>query len=208
MGVSAVAYRIETPRLVLRCWEPDDAPLLKDAVDSSLEHLRPWMPWAWFEPQSLDEKLELLRTFRGRFDLGTDFVYGIFEADDSRALGGSGLHPRGGEGSLEIGYWIRADSIERGLATEVAGVLTRVGFEHFGLDRVDLSVDPENERSAKIPRKLGFVEEGRLRRRLPPKTEGGQRRDQLMFSLLAEELAASPCLEFEYVAFDALGREL
>jgi len=108
---------------------------------------------------------------------------------------------------LEIGYWIRVDSIGQGFATEVAAVLTRVGFEHFGLDRVDLSVDPENERSAKIPRKLGFVEEGTLR--------GGCRRrpttpapDQLMFSLLAEELAVSPCLAFEYVAYDALGRTL
>ena len=144
-------YRIETPRLVLRCWEPDDAPLMKEAVDSSLEHLRPWMPWARFEPQSLDEKVQLAREFRGQFDLGEQYVYGIFEPDESRALGGSGLHPRGGDGSLEIGYWIRADSIGQGLATEVAAVLTRVGFEHFGLDRVDLSCDPENERSSEHP---------------------------------------------------------
>jgi RimJ/RimL family protein N-acetyltransferase len=204
----SIAYRIETPRLVLRCWEPDDAPLLKEAVDSSLEHLRPWMPWARYEPQSLDEKLQLAREFRGQFDLGEQYVYGIFEPDESRALGGSGLHPRGGEGSLEIGYWIRADSIGQGLATEVAAVLTRVGFEHVGLDRVDLSCDPENVRSAKIPRKLGFVEEGTLRRRLPPKTDDAPRRDQLMFSMLAEELAASPCMAFEYTAFDALAREL
>jgi RimJ/RimL family protein N-acetyltransferase len=198
MGVSALAYRIETPRLVLRCWEPDDAPLLKDAVDSSIEHLLPWMPWARYEPQSLDEKLQLLREFRGQFDLGEQYVYGILEPDESRALGGCGLHPRGGDGSLEIGYWIRADAIGHGLATEAAAVL----------DRVDLGVDPENERSRKIPVKLGFVEEGLLRRRLPPKTDGGPRRDQLMFSLLGEELAASPCLGFEYVAYDALGRQL
>ena len=201
-------YRIETPRLVLRCWEPDDAPLLKDAVDSGIEHLLPWMPWARYEPQSLDEKLQLLREFRGQFDLGEQYVYGILEPDESRALGGCGLHPRAGDGSLEIGYWIRADAIGQGLATEAAAVLTRVGFEHFGLDRVDLSVDPENERSRKIPVKLGFVEEGLLRRRLPPTTDGGPRRDQLMFSLLAEELAASPCLGFEYAAYDALGRQL
>jgi RimJ/RimL family protein N-acetyltransferase len=181
---------------------------MKEAVDSSLEHLRPWMPWARLEPQSLDEKVELARTFRGQFDLGVEYVYGLFEPDESRALGGSGLHPRGGEGSLEIGYWIRADAIGQGLATEVAAVLTRVGFEHFGLDRVDLSCDPENERSRKIPRKLGFVEEGTLRRRLPPKTDDGPRRDQVMFSLLAEELAASPCMAYEYVAYDALNRPL
>jgi RimJ/RimL family protein N-acetyltransferase len=201
-------YRIESERLVIRCWEPEDAPLLKEAVDSSLDHLRPWMPWAQFEPQSLDEKLELLRSFRGQFDLGTNFVYGLFEPDESRALGGSGLHPRGGEGSLEIGYWIRVDAIGRGLATELSAVLTRVGIETCALGRVDISVDPENERSLAIPRKLGYVEEGRLRRRLPPKEEGGARRDQVMFSMLAEELPGSPCMRFDYVAYDPLGRVL
>jgi RimJ/RimL family protein N-acetyltransferase len=201
-------YRIETERLVIRCWEPEDAPLMKEVVDSSLEHLRPWMPWARFEPQTIDEKVELARTFRGEFDLGTNFIYGVFEPDESRALGGSGLHPRGGEGSLEIGYWIRADAIGRGLATEVAAVLTRVGFEKVELDRVDVQVDPENERSLNVARKLGFVEEGRLRRRLPPKDDGGPRRDSVVFSMLAEELPASPCLRFDYVAYDALGREV
>jgi RimJ/RimL family protein N-acetyltransferase len=201
-------YRIETERLVLRCWEPRDAPLLKDAVDSSLEHLRPWMPWAHEDPQPLEAKVELLRGFRGRFDLGQDFVYGMFSSDESEAIGGTGFHTRQGEGIFEIGYWLRASRVGQGLCTEATAALTRVGFELGGVGRIEIRVDPANEASLAIPRKLGFVEEGRLRRRLPPKTEGGQRRDQLMFSLLAEELAASPCLEFEYVAFDALGREL
>lgn len=41
---SAPAYRIVTPRLVIRCWNPPDAPLLKAAIDASLDHLRAWMP--------------------------------------------------------------------------------------------------------------------------------------------------------------------
>src|SRR5262249_27870811 len=51
-------YRIETERLVIRCYEPGDAALMKDAIDSSLEHLRAWMPWAEAEPQTLAEKAE------------------------------------------------------------------------------------------------------------------------------------------------------
>ena len=164
------------------------------------------MPWAEDEPQSLDAKVELLRQFRGEFDLGTNFVYGVFERDESRALGGSGLHPRGGDKSLEIGYWIRADAIGRGLATEVTAVLTRVGFEVCGLERVDIQVEPPNERSARIPRKLGFVEEARLRRRLPPREEGEPRRDSILFTMLSDELAASRCASFDYAAFDAAGR--
>jgi len=201
-------YRIETNRLVIRCYEPEDAPLLKEAIDSSLDHLRPWMPWARNEPQTLDEKVELLRSFRSEFDGDTNYPYGVFSADESRQLGGAGLHPRGGEGSLEIGYFIRADSIGQGLAAEVTAVLTRAGIEKCGLVRVDVQVEPENERSIRIPRKLGFTEEATLRRRLEPKAEGGPRRDSILFTMLAEELPSSPCMSYEYVAYDALGREL
>ena len=41
------AYRIETKRLVVRCYDPSDAPLLAESVTESLEHLRPWMPWVY-----------------------------------------------------------------------------------------------------------------------------------------------------------------
>jgi RimJ/RimL family protein N-acetyltransferase len=201
-------YRIETERLVLRCLEPEDAPLLKEAVDASIEHLLPWMPWARFEPQSIDQKIELLRRFRGRFDQDEDYVFGVFDPDESRLLGGSGLHPRGGVGALEIGYWVRADAIGQGVATEVTAVLTRVGFEQCGLRRVDVQVDPENERSLRIPRRLGFAEDGTLRGRLEPKDDGGPWRDSVLFTMLKPELAGSPCMSFDYAAFDAIGREL
>jgi RimJ/RimL family protein N-acetyltransferase len=201
-------YRIETERLVIRCYEPEDAPLLKEAVDSSIDHLLPWMPWARFEPQSLDEKIELLRVFRSRFDGDDDYIFGVFDDDESRLLGGSGLHPRGGDESREVGYWVRADAIGRGIATEVTAVLTRVGFEQLGLSRVDIQVDPDNERSLRIPPKLGFAREARLRRRLEPKQDGGERRDSVLFTMLDSELPGSPCMSFTYEAYDAIGRRL
>jgi len=201
-------YRIETERLVIRCYEPEDAALLKDAVDSSLDHLRPWMPWVRFEPQPLDQKIDLLRMFRGQFDQDENYVYGVFDGDESRLLGGSGLHPRGGDDSLEVGYWVRADAVGQGIATEVTAVLTRAGIEHAGLKRVDIQVDPANERSLRIPRSLGFTEEATLRRRLEPNEPGAERRDSVLFTMLDHELAISPCTTFPYRAFDAIGRQL
>jgi RimJ/RimL family protein N-acetyltransferase len=200
-------YRIETERLVIRCYEPEDAPLLKAAVDSSIEHLLPWMPWARFEPQSVEDKVQLLRSFRGQFDLDQNYIYGIFSADETEQLGGTGLHPRANEGSLEIGYWVAVGAIGRGIATEVTAVLTRAGFELAGLDRIDLQVEPTNDRSLAIPRKLGFTEEGRLRRRLEP-GEGDAARDSVVFSMLREELEGSPCLRYAYAAFDVVGDPL
>jgi RimJ/RimL family protein N-acetyltransferase len=189
---------------VIRCYEPEDAPLLKAAVDSSIEHLLPWMPWARFEPQSVEDKVQLLRSFRGQFDLDQSYIYGIFSPEETEQLGGAGLHPRANEGSLEIGYWVAVGSTGRGIATEVTAVLTRVGFELAGLDRIDIQVEPTNDRSLAIPRKLGFTEEGRLRRRLDP--GGGEgARDSVVFSMLREELEGSPCLRYAYAAFDAVG---
>jgi hypothetical protein len=45
---------IRTGRLLLRRWHRDDAALLKDAIDSSLDHLRAWMPWALAEPSAIE----------------------------------------------------------------------------------------------------------------------------------------------------------
>ena len=202
MGVAATPpYRIETDRLVIRCYDPfADAPLLKECVDSSIDHLLPWMPWARFEPQTIEEKVELLRRFRANFDGDVDYAFGVFSRDGSRQLGGAGLHTRGGDGALEIGYFIRADSVGQGLATELSAVLTRVGFERCRVERMDIKIDPENVRSIRVPEKLGYTLEATLRRRLPPKTDGGPQRDSLLYTMVREELAGSPCMQFDYVA--------
>ena len=197
-------YRIETERLVVRCWEPRDAPLLKQAVDSSLEHLRPWMPWAHDDPQPLEAKVELLRGFRGRFDLGQDFVYGIFSADESEAVGGTGLHTRRGEGIFEIGYWIRANRVGEGLCTEATAALTRVGFELCEIERIEIRVDPANEASLAIPRKLGFVEEGTLRGVLNGPDGSPWQRDSVVFALLRGEFER----KVELKAFDVAGERV
>jgi RimJ/RimL family protein N-acetyltransferase len=198
-------YRIETERLVIRCYEPRDAAPLKDAIDTSLEHLRPWMPWADSEPQTLEEKVDLMRLFRSQFDAGENFVYGIFSADESEVVGGTGLHPRIERGGLEIGYWIRESGTRRGYVTESTAALTRVGFEICGADRIEIRVEPGNEASMGVPRKLGFTEEATLRRRLPARP-GEALRDVTIFTMFREELdpATAPGLR----AFDAVGSQL
>jgi RimJ/RimL family protein N-acetyltransferase len=201
-------YRIRTPRLVIRCWEPRDAPLLKEAVDSSIEHLRAWMPWAWNEPKPLADTVALLRQFRGSFDLGQDFVYGLLDRDETEVVGGSGFHTRVGEDAFEIGYWVRAGRVGAGLATEATAALTRVGFEVCGVDRIEIRVEPGNEPSIAIPRKLGYREEARLRRRLEPRPGESARRDAIVFTMFADEYPATPSVAVSVEAWGALGERV
>jgi RimJ/RimL family protein N-acetyltransferase len=198
-------YRIETERVVIRCYEPRDAPLLKEAIESSLEHLRPWMPWAQDEPQTLEDRVELVKFFRSSFDSGENFTYGIFTADETEVLGGTGLHPRIGPGGLEIGYWVRANATRQGIVTESTAALTRVGFEICEADRIEIRIEPGNEASFGVPRKLDFLEEATLRRRLPGKA-GGPLRDVTIFTMFREDF--DPAIAPGIRAFDARGERL
>src|SRR5688500_15417668 len=111
------AYRIDTPRAVLRCWDPADAPAQVTAIEESFDHLRPWLPWAQ-EPPTLDKQLAFLRGRRAAFDADEDFAYGLF-APTGEVIGSAGSHPRQGPGARELGYWIHAAWGGKGLATEI-----------------------------------------------------------------------------------------
>jgi RimJ/RimL family protein N-acetyltransferase len=187
--------RIVTERLLLRPYEARDAVVLKEAVDSSLEHLRTFMDWAWAAPEPEAVVRRRLREFRRLFDRGADWIYGLFTLDGSELVGGGGLHRRVGIEALEIGYWIRASRVRQGFATEAAGALTRVAFERCGVIRTEIHVDPANAPSLGVAERLGYVREGVLRQRLPPVRPGSGRRDEVVFSLLEEEYAGSPAAD-------------
>lgn len=179
--------RIATPRLVLRPWRTGEGALLKAAIDASLPELRRWMPWAHQEPSTVEATEEHIARFRAAFDEGSDFVLGILTADETEVVGGTGLHPRVGPDAFEIGYWIRSDLTGRGLATETAGALTRVAFEHVGVSRVEIRCDPANVASAAVARRLGY----RLRELLPADktTPEGEPRGTMVWEMTREEHA-------------------
>jgi RimJ/RimL family protein N-acetyltransferase len=199
------AYRIVTPQLIIRCYNPSDAQLLQTSVTESLEHLLPWMPWAADEPKPLETRVEHLRQFRSKFDTGQDFVYGIFNPQETRLMGGTGLHTRIGGEALEIGYWIHKDFINHGYATETSAALTKVAFEVSKVNRVEIHCAIENVRSAAVPRKLGYTLDGTLRRR---GFASGRAVDQMVWSMFANEYPSSSCAKIEIAAYDAAGKRV
>jgi RimJ/RimL family protein N-acetyltransferase len=180
------ASPVRTQRLVVRCWQIADAPLLKAAIDASLAHLRPWMPWAMHEPSSLEVVEARLTGFRDRFGGGKDWLYGIFDAAETEVVGGAGLHHRaGGMDVLEIGYWIRVDLTGRGFATETAEALTTVGFAALGARRMEIRCDPQNVKSMRVPWRLGYKHVQTLRE--DALTSDGAVRDTMVWSMSAAE---------------------
>ena len=199
------AYRIETKRLLVRCYDPSDAGMLAESVTENVEHLRPWMPWVYNEPEPIEQKIQRLKRFRGLFDLGQDFVYGIFNPENTKLLGGTGLHTRLGERELEIGYWIHKDYINQGLVTESTSALIRVAFEILHVHRLEIHCNPANFASAAVPRKLGFHHEGTLRAKTQF-LDGWS--DSMIWGLLEWEYPDSPASKTDIKVFDADGQQV
>lgn len=199
-------YRIETERLVIRCFNPADALLLHEAITVSVLHLARWLSWTTQEPQTVQQRIERLRVFRHQFDSGEDFVYGIFNRDETAVLGGCGLHTRIGPNNREIGYWIHRDQINRGLATEMVRALTQVAFTVDQVRRVEIHVAVGNEASSAVARKAGY----RYEATLPRRVQDGQLNwhDIKIWTMFAEDYPNCAASEIPIQMYDAAGRRI
>jgi RimJ/RimL family protein N-acetyltransferase len=155
---SAPPERIEVDdSLHLRWLVTDDADDVARAVGESLDHLKPWMPWA--DAQSADPRFqrERLRNHPQQRARGEEWQYGIFADDRPGIIGAIGLMTRRGPGTLEIGYWLHVDAGGRGHMTNAARALTEAGLQVDGIDQMIIVCDEANVRSAAVPRRLGYA---------------------------------------------------
>lgn len=148
------------PEIVVRAYEEDDAAALEAAVAASLEHLRPWMPWASGPPPGIEWRRGWIRDVLAEEAAGGDRYRGFFDARTGALLGSGGLHRRIGPRAWEIGYWVHAGHARRGVATAAVALLVAEAFADPGVEAVQIHHDVANEASGAVARKAGFAELG------------------------------------------------
>jgi RimJ/RimL family protein N-acetyltransferase len=146
----------------LRRWREADAALCLRLVSESLEHLRPWMPWATSN-YGLAETTGYLQRCEADWEARTAFQYLILAS--GQPAGSAGLMARIGDGGLEIGYWVHPGFTGRGVATSAAAALTEAALALPGIDHVEIHHDVLNLASERVPAKLGFSQVGTARAR-------------------------------------------
>ena len=72
---------VERDGVILRRLTADDAQEVSRAATESLEHLRPWMPWATPEGTSLETQRDRLLGPATLWNSGSGYEYGIFLPD-------------------------------------------------------------------------------------------------------------------------------
>jgi len=172
-------------RILLRPLRPGDGAAIFDAVKESREQIAPWLPWVE-KTQTPSDSEEAARRGAARWLLREDLMVGIWDKSTDCYLGGSGLHridwtvP-----AFEIGYWLRTSAWGQGYASEAVQTLCRFAFESLGANRVEICCSAANDRSAAVPKRLGFALEARLRN--DGRDRDGELRDMLIFALTPDD---------------------
>ena len=199
-------YRIETERLVIRCYQPSDAGMLLSAIKNSIDNLKLWMPWAKDEPTGIEKKVKLLEKFKSDFESDKDYNFGIFNKNEDKLIGSSGLHTRIGENAREIGYWINTEFLNNGFATEATQALTKIGFDYQNIERIEIHCDPMNSISQKIPKRLGFTLVDVIKN--DTVNAAGSNRDTMIWAISKDDYSVNKISNFNMKVFDQSGTEL
>jgi len=84
-----------------------------------------------------------------------------------------------------LGYWIDREVAGRGVGSLAVALVCDHAFTQVGLHRLQADIRPENLPSQRLVERLGFRQEGLLRRYLDI---DGDWRDHLAYALLAEDV--------------------
>jgi RimJ/RimL family protein N-acetyltransferase len=178
------APEITTDRLTLSPLSTTDAEAL--FAYRSLPEVARYQGW---EPRSLADAHDFISgVASNEFDTpGTWFQFGIRLRSTSELIGDLGVHFLEDGHQVEIGFTLAPASQGRGFAAEAVAAAIDLLFERLGKHRVTASVDPRNEPSLRLLRRVGMRQEAHFRESLLFK---GEWADDIVFAVLRSEWMA------------------
>jgi [ribosomal protein S5]-alanine N-acetyltransferase len=183
--MNSMAFRasisIESARLVIRPVEQADlADLLSINADDEVTRHLPYESWR--SPEDGAAWFERMRKLR---ESGTGAQLVLVEKAARRAIGSCLLFRfEAASGRAELGYVLGRNDWGKGLMFEALTALISHSFTTLGLRRLEAEVNPRNGASCRLLERLGFTNEGLLRKRWVAK---GGVYDTRFYGLLREE---------------------
>ncbi len=135
---------------------------LFELIEQNRLFLRQWLPWldTVKEPKDTESFLKAQLT---RFSQGEALHLTIFyEGKIAGVLAYNSIDPANQIGT--IGYWLGAGFNGRGIMTACVQDLIELGQKYLSLQKIEIRCATENTKSSAIAERLGFSNEGTLRR--------------------------------------------
>lgn len=180
----ATAPQLETTRTILRMANRDDVSAIVHYYTENKIHLTP------FEPQRGDDFytdsywIKEVNFRIAAFKSDSSLKLFIFSRENPKAIAGSinfANFIRGTFQSCTLGYSIAAAYQGKGYMTEALKVAITYVFAQLNMHRIMAAYLPHNQRSGRLLKRLGFVEEGYARDYL---MINGEWQDHILTSLI------------------------
>ena len=170
--------------VLIRPYQPDDVPLLYEAVRESISEVAPWLPWC-HQDYAIEESRGWVETRAEARAQGTEYDFAVIDTAHGTLLGGCGINSLNrAHRFANLGYWVRSSRTRRGVATAAARCVAAFGFRELALVRIEIVMATANAASQRVAEKLGATREGVLRNRI---LIHDQVHDAVMFSLIPSD---------------------
>ena len=182
----ALPLPLTTPRLLLRPYEPGDFEAIYGLFRR--EDVCRYLPWGPMDRDQARAKLGQRLTQDHIEKDGDPLVLAVVEQATGRTVGElmlrlESLANRKGE----IGWSFHPDVQGRGLATEGAREVLRLGFDVVGLHRIVAGADARNEASLRVMERLGMRREAHF---IDSERSKGEWASEVVYALLEDEWRA------------------
>ncbi|HUW24474.1 MAG TPA: GNAT family protein [Patescibacteria group bacterium] len=168
--------------LVIQSWKLESAAELFQLTDKNRKQLQGWLVWVP-ETKGEEDSRKFIQRCLKEYEEQTGLELGIWYKD--KLIGCIGLHDiNKNSRRASIGYWLAAEYQGKGIMTKAVRNLINFGFKKLDLNRIGLGAGKENLKSRAIAERLGFTQEGTLRKY---EFIDGRFVDHVVYSILQEE---------------------
>lgn len=157
-----LTYKIDED-ISLRTFREDDAEEFFHLTISSKAYLKDWLGWldniktVEDSTRTIQRRLNKL-VENGGYTTSFAIIYkgkiagtiGFNELDKTNRIGG-------------IGYWLGQNYQDKGIMTKAFKRMIDYGFKELRLNRIEVSVAVNNDKSRALPERFGFTKEGVIR---------------------------------------------
>ena len=114
-------------------------------------------------PKDVESEKEFLRQNIQKRKNKVEYNYAILF--NGRLVGGCGIRIDQHRTFIgEIGYFLDEEYWSKGIVTKAVKILEKIGFQKFGLKRIEIKMDPLNIGSEKVAIKCGYKKEGTMKK--------------------------------------------
>jgi len=150
----------------VRRFTTDDTPAFYEAIKESVDHLAPWLMWCTSDYTISDAK-EFVDDAEEMWQNGSDYRSLIEDTQTGRVVGCVGinqivdLYKTG-----NLGYWVRKSAINSGACSQAVRAFSELALTELGLQRIEITIHPDNHASSAVAEKIGAVYEGTFRNKI------------------------------------------